>query len=209
MESREEVDYIIKLILLGDCGAGKTSILERYNNPSLDYDLNDRVTTSFDLSRKVFEQDNMLFQLHVWDTIGQEKYKSLIKTYYKKAIAAIVVYDITSKSSFKNCKHWLDQLKKYGEYDFDREVQYEEGEAFAHQKDLQFYETSALEGENIKEMFDSLLNKVVDKLKCLQTSTSKNPSFSLVDTSRDAYRKSLRSHYSSTIMPNKKKRCKC
>ena len=102
MDSKEEADYIIKLILIGDSGVGKTSILARYNNPDPESPIATHTTIGYDFSSKLFEQDDKTIQVHIWDTTGQEKYKSLIKTYYNKAMAALIVFDITKEESFRN-----------------------------------------------------------------------------------------------------------
>mmetsp|Transcript_29432 Transcript_29432/g.25997 ORF Transcript_29432/g.25997 Transcript_29432/m.25997 type:complete len:84 (+) Transcript_29432:14-265(+) len=83
MESNGEADYILKLILIGDSGVGKTSFLARYNNPDPENPINTHATIGYDFSSKLFEQDDKVVQVHIWDTTGQEKYKSLIQSYYK------------------------------------------------------------------------------------------------------------------------------
>ncbi|CAI2379387.1 unnamed protein product [Moneuplotes crassus] len=223
MESSAEADYIIKLILMGDSGCGKTSILARYNNPDPGHNIPTHATIGYDFSSKLYEQDDKVIQVHVWDTTGQEKYKSLIKTYYKKAMAAILVYDITKEETFENCNNWLKQLRNSGEpgcevmlvgnkidLEVERAVKTEEGMKFAEEKNIQFFETSAREGLNVKEVFDALLNKVLEKIKRLEGSDSKQNVDSREEESIDAYKKSINSQLSRSIKQSRKKKgCAC
>ena len=105
-------DYMIKIILIGDSGVGKTCLVSRFNNPDPRKQLKVYSTIGYDYCSKFFEQDDKLIQVHLWDTTGQEKYKSLIKNYYRKAMGAFLVYDITKQETFDDIPNWIDELKE-------------------------------------------------------------------------------------------------
>ena len=176
--SDEDWDYVIKLILIGDSWVGKTSLLGRFNNPATDYVLKTHTTIGYDFSTKFFEQDDKIIQVHLWDTTGQEKYKSLVKTYYKRAMAAIWVYDITKYETFENAERWISDLRENGENNAEvivvgnkvdlkekRMVSEEEGKEFAKKHRALFIEASASTGKNVKTIFDYILNRVIDSIK--------------------------------------------
>ena len=110
--SEGDWDYMIKLILIGDSDVGKTSLVARFKNPDPKKRIKTHTTIGYDFWSKFFEQDDKLIQVHLWDTTGQEKYRSLIKNYYRKAVGAFLVYDITKQETFERLPKWLEELKE-------------------------------------------------------------------------------------------------
>ena len=102
----------VKLVLLGDTGVGKSSIVLRFvaNNFKLDED----ATIGASYMSKMLHIDDKTIKFNIWDTAGQERYQSLAKMYYRDANAAILVYDITKKQSFEGLKRWYNELREYG-----------------------------------------------------------------------------------------------
>ena len=165
-----------KLVLLGDSGVGKTCIISRYISGA--FDQNSPSTNGASYASKIltFENLNKTISLDIWDTAGQEKYKSLTKFFYKDAAVAILVYDITKKESFENMeKYWYDQLKEFGSKNIilgvagnkcdmyeKEEVPESEGKQFADKIGAFFEITSAKNNTGIKDLFMNAANKFVD-----------------------------------------------
>ena len=99
----------IKLILLGESGVGKTSIISRYVNDQFDSNCSTSVTTSY--VGKIIEKNNRKIKLNIWDTVGQEKFRSISQLFLKNTKIVILVYSITSEESFENLDYWLKLYK--------------------------------------------------------------------------------------------------
>ena len=157
-----------KVTLLGDSGVGKSSIIARYISGVFS---NGIVTTAgVSYSQKIIEKDDNKLRLNIWDTAGQEKYRSLGKKYYKDAFIIVIVYDITSKDSFDAIKTtWYAEVKKFGEkYNIlaivgnksdlyeDEKVSEDEAREYAKEIGANFFVVSACSGDGIDEMFCQL-----------------------------------------------------
>ena len=173
--SDEEEEVGNKVVLLGEAGVGKTSIISRYIKQKFDPEYITSLTSQF--LRKIVEfPDNKKIILDVFDTSGQEKYRSVAKFYYRNSRAVILVYDITSTKSFKEMKeYWYEQIKEVDIENFiiaivankndlyeEREVQDEEGEKFAQQIGGFFVSTSAKNDSGVNELFDNIAKKILD-----------------------------------------------
>ena len=109
----------IKIILVGDSGAGKTNLIAVASGQKFNTELLTTTTCSY-MQMKVKIKENE-YKVNLWDTIGQEKYRSLTKIFYKDAGAAILVYDITRKESFDELqKYWLNQIKDFAPKDISK-----------------------------------------------------------------------------------------
>ena len=117
-------------------------------------------------------------RLQIWDTAGQEAFRSITRSYYKSSTCAFIVYDITDKKTFDNVKIWLQDCRDMcfkniliyligNKIDLEnkREVTYEEGKKFSEENNLVFFETSALNGKNIEEIFVQSATDLVRKLE--------------------------------------------
>ena len=173
--SDEEEEVGNKVVLLGEAGVGKTSIISRYIKQKFDPEYITSLTSQF--LRKIVEfPDNKKITLDIFDTSGQEKYRSVAKFYYRHARAVIFVYDITSTKSFKEMKeYWYEQIKEVDIENFiiaivankndlyeEREVQDEEGEKFAQQIGGFFVSTSAKNDSGVNDLFDNIAKKILD-----------------------------------------------
>mmetsp|Transcript_42793 Transcript_42793/g.50174 ORF Transcript_42793/g.50174 Transcript_42793/m.50174 type:complete len:125 (+) Transcript_42793:3-377(+) len=110
--SESECHYRIKIILIGDVAVGKTSLLYRL---TYGYDETIRPTTGYEYFNKFYLFGDEIAQVHFWDTAGQDKFKSIVTNYYRKASGAVMVFDITNRASFESLKDWYKELKKFGE----------------------------------------------------------------------------------------------
>ena len=117
-------------------------------------------------------------RIQIWDTAGQETYRSITRTYYKSSTCAFIIYDITDRKSFSNITSWLNECKEMCYKDIliclvgnktdleeKRAVQRVEGERFAEDNGLLFFETSAKSGKNIEEMFNKCTEEIVTKIE--------------------------------------------
>ena len=161
----------VKVTLLGSSGVGKTCIIKRYTEDS--YDENSQTTSGASYSQKPLMIDNKPIQLDLWDTAGQEKYRSLGRHFYKDAYIVCLVYDITSLQSFEDLKtKWYNDLKTYGEKynvlavvgsksdNYEKEeVKEEEARKYAKSIGATYMLTSAKTGDNIDLLFDTLIRQ--------------------------------------------------
>ena len=168
MSSREPLD--IKIILLGECGVGKTSIINRFINNEFSsiYETTGSMTYSF----KIVERNKQKYKLNLWDTIGQEKFRSLSRMFLNDAKIVILVYSIISMTTFTNLKYWLDLYNDNKEKNSvlgvaankvdlfqEEEVSDELGKEFAKDNGAIFSLISAKEN---KEGIDLFLDKLLD-----------------------------------------------
>jgi Ras-related protein Rab-11A len=107
--SEEDYDLIIKLVLIGDSGVGKSNILTKYTKN--EFHQNSRATVGVEFSTKKYTIDKVNIKAQIWDTAGQERYRSITTAYYKGAKGAFVVYDITRAASFENVDRWIRELR--------------------------------------------------------------------------------------------------
>lgn len=161
--SEEVID--LKIVMLGDVCVGKSSLVNQFVSKTFVPNLESTVRISFQTKNLVL--DGTYVQLRVWDTAGQEKYRSLAPIYYRGADAAIIVYDCTRKDTFKTLKYWVRELQglsgeaivigvaanKVDVEPEKREVSAEEGREYARQIGAIFYETSARSDVNVTKLF--------------------------------------------------------
>ncbi|KAL9224038.1 hypothetical protein vseg_000113 [Gypsophila vaccaria] len=153
-----------KLVLLGDVGTGKTSLVLRFVKGQF-YDCQES-TIGAAFFTEVVSLNEATVKFDIWDTAGQERYQSLAPMYYRGAASAIVVYDITNEKSFEKAKRWVEELQRQGsphmfivlagnkaDLDNNRQVDAEVGEQYASENGLHFFETSAKTAQNVNELF--------------------------------------------------------
>ena len=185
MNNNDNYDLILKLVLIGDSGVGKTNILSRYNNN--EFSLATQPTVGVEFGNKIIKKENKSIKLQLWDTAGQERYKAITNAFYKGSKGAFVVYDITRKSSFLNIDKWIGELKTNGSEDIliilvgnksdledKREVSTEDGEKKAKQYGIAFCETSALQGKNIEYAFNILIDEIILEIENAKQKEMKN-----------------------------------
>ncbi|KAK8456048.1 hypothetical protein SEVIR_4G267200v4 [Setaria viridis] len=163
-----------KLVLLGDLGAGKTSIVVRFAK-GLYYECQESTIGAAFFSQ-VMSLDEATVKLDIWDTAGQERYHSLAPMYYRGAAAAVVVFDITSTDSYMRAKRWVDELQRQAgnphlvmalvgnkvDLEERRQVGTQEAMDYAEANGLLFTETSAKTAQNVSELFHELAERLVE-----------------------------------------------
>ena len=170
----EQKEFIYKILLLGDSSVGKTCFLMRYtDNTFQDIHMS---TIGLDYKLKNVQlEDGKMVKIQVWDTAGQDRFRSITKNYYKGAHGIILIYDVTENKSFENVKNWMNQIKEEVsnrvtivlvgnkiDDEENRKITTEQGESMAKEFDIMFFECSAKTGENIDGIFNNLVKKVVE-----------------------------------------------
>ena len=167
-------EMIFKIIIIGDLASGKTNILSKYLTNT--FEPNSTPTIGVEMKVKDFKIKEDLVKAQFWDTAGQEKYDSLTTSYYKGAKGALIVYDITQKSSFDKIESLLKKLRDNSnknvsvilvgnkcDLEDNREVLKEDGEELAQKLKIKFMEVSAKTGENLDKLFQNLIDEVYEK----------------------------------------------
>lgn len=158
-----------KVVIMGDSSIGKTSIVQRFNQETFDYQMDTTIGASF--LTKVVQTSSGPVTLNVWDTAGQERYRSLIPTYARGANAAIICYDVTATTSFKSVDGWIEELHKFcseevpiyivgNKCDLESVVPNDDAEQLAQKYGCQLMYTSAKKGTGISELFTSIAEKL-------------------------------------------------
>ena len=177
-KDKQNEKYSLKIILVGDSNVGKTNIAYRYCKGAFSSEY--QITLGVDFLSKNIIIDDILFRVYVWDTAGSEKFRSISRTYYRNTACALIVYDISDKKTFENALSWIDVIKResganthiilVGNKDDleNREVTEEEGKELAEKYDLKFFETSALNGHNIEEVFIDACTEINNRIKNIE-----------------------------------------
>ena len=200
MEPKKETyDYIIKALLLGDSNVGKTLLIGKFiDNEFSENTLN---TIGLDLKCTSIIINNKKISLQIWDTAGQEKYKSMTTSYYRGVNIIFIVYDVTNQESFNHVKNWIADIDKFAKINVmkvlvgnkidlidKRVISKEEGINLSKKYKIKFFETSAMLGEGVKEMFETIC---IDYTKNHDQRTINNYNLKLQN------------------FPGEKKNCKC
>ena len=163
----DEYDFIFKVLLLGNSDVGKSSLLLRF----VDSVWNDAFvpTIGVDFKVKTLEINNKKVKMQIWDMAGEERFRTVVSTYFRGAHGILLLYDVTNRDSFKNLENWLIEIEKNSsekvlkillgnkcDLNDDREIQPDEGRAFADRNGMEFMETSAKMNTNVNEAFETL-----------------------------------------------------
>ena len=197
----EEYDMMFKVLLLGDSGVGKSSILLRYTKNQFTADMRSTIGVEFGI--KYLTLDNLQLKVQIWDTAGMERYRSITSAYYKGAKGVIVVYDICRKVSFDNIDKWIDDFKSKADEDAviliignksdlqdKREVNTEEVKLKAEKNKMAFMETSAKNNENVSKAFLQLFKEIIKIYKEKNSDTINDIEESKKKNSGKVYNKS-------------------
>ena len=168
----EQYDYLFKIVLVGESGVGKTNLLSRFSRN--EFNLESKATIGVEFDTKRIEHEGEIIKAQIWDTAGQERFRAITSAYYKGAMGALLVYDISKRSSFQMLDRWLNEIKAHTEPDLNiilvgnksdlenlREVTKEEAINYAKENKMPFFEASALTSSNVEEVFKDLLVSIV------------------------------------------------
>ncbi|KAI1394105.1 ras-domain-containing protein [Hypoxylon trugodes] len=183
MSGNRNYDFLIKLLLIGDSGVGKSCCLLRFSEDSFTPSF--ITTIGIDFKIRTIELDGKRVKLQIWDTAGQERFRTITTAYYRGAMGILLVYDVTDQRSFENIRTWFANVEQHAtegvnkilignkcDWEEKRVVSTEQGEALAKELGIPFLEVSAKSNINIDEAFYSLAADIKKRIIV----TSKNES---------------------------------
>ena len=163
--------YKFKIVIVGDTGVGKTNLVKRFVHKT--YNENTEPTIGVEYFSNNYLINDILCKIDLWDTGGQERYKSITSAYYKGASGAIIVYDVTSSTTFNNIEKWLQEIKERTSRDIKiimignktdlenkRVISKEISKNKAADLNIPVIETSALNASNVKEAFHLMIKEI-------------------------------------------------
>lgn len=167
----DDYDYLFKIVLIGDSGVGKSNLLSRFTRN--EFSLESKSTIGVEFATRSIQVDGKTIKAQIWDTAGQERYRAITNAYYRGAVGALLVYDITKTSSFENVARWLKELRDHADANIVvmlvgnksdlrhlRSVKTEDAQAYCEREGLSFIETSALEATNVEKAFQQTLTEI-------------------------------------------------
>ncbi|XP_047047885.1 ras-related protein RGP1 [Lolium rigidum] len=170
-EMGQKVDYVFKVVLIGDSAVGKSQLLARFARN--EFSLDSKATIGVEFQTKTLHIDNRTVKAQIWDTAGQERYRAVTSAYYRGAVGAMLVYDMTKRQSFDHMARWLEELRSHADKNIVimlignksdlgtlRAVPTEDAKEFAERESLFFMETSALEATNVENAFTTALTEI-------------------------------------------------
>ncbi|KAI3719567.1 hypothetical protein L6452_20469 [Arctium lappa] len=167
----EKIDYVYKVVVIGDTAVGKTQVLSRFTRNEFCFD--SKSTIGVEFQTRTLTIHSKIIKAQIWDTAGQERYRAVTSAYYRGALGAMVVYDITKRQSFDHVARWVEELRAHADNSIvialignkadleeKRAVPSEDAVEFAENQGLYFFETSALTGDNVEAAFFKLLEEI-------------------------------------------------
>jgi len=167
--------YKVKFIIVGDSFVGKTNIFNRYIKGEFANNLGSTISVEFQV--ETIQVNDAIFRLQLWDTAGSEKFRSIVRGYYADSACCLLVYDITNQKSFDSLDYWIEEIKNNShknvemilignkcDKENERQIEETDGEFTAERYGMKFFESSALTGYNIKEIFEYGYKKVYENI---------------------------------------------
>jgi Ras-related protein Rab-1A len=169
-------EHVFKVLLIGDSGVGKTSILNRF----IDDKFNETFvsTIGVDFKAKSIALEGKITKLQIWDTAGQERFKTITSSYYRGSHGVVIIFDVTNRKSFENIKMWLNEIRLHCDNGTKKilvgsktdledkiEVSCSEALSFANRHNMKYVETSAKESKNIELAFINLANEIKSRMR--------------------------------------------
>jgi len=200
------------VVLIGDSGVGKSNLLSRFTRN--EFNLESKSTIGVEFATRSIQTEGKTIKAQIWDTAGQERYRAITSAYYRGAVGALLVYDITKRLTFEGIERWLKELTDNADPNIVialvgnkadlqhlRAVTADDGTALSAKHQVSFIETSALDGSNVEEAFTRILTEIyrIASSKTLDKGTSEqfNPSAQTIQINQN------------TAEDNKPKSSKC
>ncbi|KAL5203082.1 hypothetical protein ABZP36_014034 [Zizania latifolia] len=169
--AEEEYDYLFKVVLIGDSGVGKSNLLSRFTRN--EFCLESKSTIGVEFATRTLHVEGKIIKAQIWDTAGQERYRAITSAYYRGALGAVLVYDVSKPTTFENISRWLKELRDHADANIRimlvgnktdlkhlRAVATDSAQSFAEAEGLSYIETSALEATNVEESFQLILGDI-------------------------------------------------
>jgi Ras-related protein Rab-1A len=171
-----EYDYLFKLLIIGDSGVGKSSILLRFAEDTFTESYISTIGVDFKI--RTIDHEGKTIKLQIWDTAGQERFRTITTSYYRGAHGIIIVFDLTDTESFENIKQWLLEINRYScnnvskllignksDLTHRRLITFEQAQEYADQQGMDYFETSAKNADNIDTVFYTIASKIKERMK--------------------------------------------
>ncbi|KAG9283719.1 ras-related protein Rab-25b [Astyanax mexicanus] len=175
MGSDEAYNFVFKVVLIGESGVGKSNLLSRFTKNEFNHD--SRTTIGVEFSTRTVQLNSLTIKAQIWDTAGLERYRAITSAYYRGAVGALLVYDISKHLTYESAERWLKELYDHADPHIVvmlvgnksdlasiRSVPTEDAKDFAEKNGLLFMETSALESTNVEIAFNSVLEEIHKKV---------------------------------------------
>ncbi|XP_042362085.1 ras-related protein Rab-25-like [Plectropomus leopardus] len=201
MGSDESYNFVFKVVLIGESGVGKSNLLSRFTKNEFNHDT--RTTIGVEFSTRTVQLDNYTIKAQIWDTAGLERYRAITSAYYRGAVGALLVYDISKHLTYESVDRWLKELfdntdqhivvmlvGNKRDLESLRTVPTEEAKDFAEKRGLMFMETSALDSTNVELAFSEILTAIHMKVISRQVTRGSISAVTLSDPigpSREAH----------------------
>mmetsp|Transcript_6216 Transcript_6216/g.5338 ORF Transcript_6216/g.5338 Transcript_6216/m.5338 type:complete len:220 (+) Transcript_6216:23-682(+) len=166
-----EYEYLFKLLLIGNSGVGKSCILMRYADNSFTENFFNTIGVDFKI--KTIALNDQVIKMQIWDTAGQDRFRTLTSTYYRGAHGIIIVYDVTNRDSFDNVRQWLQEIDNFAsesvnkllignkcDLEEQRVVTHEEGIELSKKFDMPFLEVSAKNSTHVDTTFNTIASEI-------------------------------------------------
>jgi len=170
-EYDHKIDYVFKVVLIGDSAVGKSQLLARFSRN--EFSLESKATIGVEFQTRTIVEDEKTIKAQIWDTAAQERYRAVTSAYYRGAVGAMLVYDITKQQSFDHVQRWLEELRAHADANIVimlignksdlvnlQQVDTEIAKEFAQKEGLSFLETSAMESTNVETAFYTVLSEI-------------------------------------------------
>ncbi|CAK63749.1 unnamed protein product (macronuclear) [Paramecium tetraurelia] len=184
-EKQIEFEYLLRIVLVGDSGSGKTTLFMKHAEQQFCQNLSPTIGIEF--HNKFVEYQRKMIKLQLWDTAGQETFRSISQNYYRKANSIFFIYDITNKQSFERVYQWMNEAKQLAPSDLikvlignksdlinKRQVSFDEGKLFALENDLEFFELSAFGNRNLEDPIYYVLEQFLKQKESEQNQIIEN-----------------------------------
>ncbi|XP_042379466.1 ras-related protein RABA5c-like [Zingiber officinale] len=175
MEGDDGEQYLFKIVIIGDSAVGKSNLLSRYARN--EFNLHSKATIGVEFQTQSMEINGKEVKTQIWDTAGQERFRAVTSAYYRGAVGALVVYDISRRTTFDSIPRWLQEINTHcdttmakllvgNKCDLEniRNISVEEGKSLAEAEGLFFIETSALDSTNVKEAFEIVIKEIYNNM---------------------------------------------